>query len=163
MIHQRHSILGPLVLKYNSDNFLTFTADRDRTVSRRSEPNSCSTLIGEQPNPWDLLQPQDVKSRHRGANQSCRYELSRIISLLSLAYLLSIGDDLSIQNHRITMTNFRYCSISKSHSKADLCHYTLQKAKTFLSLPLYTSVTILEETAPVKLPIINFFLIKIKN
>jgi hypothetical protein len=47
--------------------FPTPTADRDRTVSRRSEPSSRTALIGEQPNPWDLLQPQDAMSRHRGA------------------------------------------------------------------------------------------------
>ena len=39
--------------------------DRDRTVLRRSEPSSRTTLTGEQPDPWDLLQPQDVMSRHR--------------------------------------------------------------------------------------------------
>ena len=53
------------------------------------EPSSRATLIGEQPNPWDLLQPQDVTSRHRGAKPSRRYELLDSISLLSLAYLLS--------------------------------------------------------------------------
>src|SRR5437763_17090377 len=39
--------------------------DRDRTVSRRSEPSSRTALTGEQPDPWDLLQPQDATSRHR--------------------------------------------------------------------------------------------------
>ncbi len=58
-------------------------------VSRRSEPSSRATLIGEQPNPWDLLQPQDVTSRHRGAKPPRRYELLGEISLLSPAYLLS--------------------------------------------------------------------------
>src|ERR1700678_1854376 len=62
----------------------------DRTVSRRSEPSSRTTLIGEQPNPWDLLQPQDVMSRHRGAKHSRRYGLLGSISLLSPAYLLSV-------------------------------------------------------------------------
>src|SRR5207244_13174782 len=62
----------------------------DRTVSRRSEPSSRTTLIGEQPNPWDLLQPQDVMSRHRGAKQRRRYGLLGVISLLSPAYLLSV-------------------------------------------------------------------------
>ena len=62
----------------------------DRTVSRRSEPSSRTTLIGEQPNPWDLLQPQDVMSRHRGAKHCRRYELLGSISLLSPAYLLSV-------------------------------------------------------------------------
>ena len=60
-----------------------------RTVSRRSEPSSRTTLIGEQPNPWDLLQPQDVMSRHRGAKLRRRYERLGGISLLSLGYLLS--------------------------------------------------------------------------
>ena len=67
----------------------TPTTDRDRTVSRRSEPSSRATLMGEQPNPWDLLQPQDVTSRHRGAKPLRRYELLGGISLLSPEYLLS--------------------------------------------------------------------------
>ena len=58
--------------------------------SLRSEPSSRTTLIGEQPNPWELLHPQDVMSRHRGAKQLHRYELLRVISLLSPAYLLSV-------------------------------------------------------------------------
>ena len=58
-------------------------ADRDRTVSRRSEPSSRTTLMGEQPNPWDLLQPQDVMSRHRGAEPRRRYGRSGVTSLLS--------------------------------------------------------------------------------
>ena len=68
---------------------LTPATDRDRTVSRRSEPSSRATLIGEQPNPWDLLQPQDVTNRHRGAKPHRRYELLGEISLLSPEYLLS--------------------------------------------------------------------------
>ena len=64
-------------------------ADRDRTVSRRSEPSSRTALIGEQPNPWDLLQPQDAMSRHRGAKPRRRCELLGVISLLSPEYLLS--------------------------------------------------------------------------
>ena len=74
----------------NSSQQSTPTADRDQTVSRRSEPSSRTTLIGEQPNPWDLLQPQDVMSRHRGAKRPRRYELLGVISLLSPAYLLSV-------------------------------------------------------------------------
>src|SRR5690625_1603823 len=58
---------GPLVLRTAPRKFLTPTLDRDRTVSRRSEPSSRASLMGEQPNPWDLLQPQDETSRHRGA------------------------------------------------------------------------------------------------
>ena len=89
-VHQRYVHPGPLVLRADPLNSPTPTADRDRTVSRRSEPSSRTTLIGEQPNPWDLLQPQDVMSRHRGAKRFRRYELLGIISLLSPAYLLSV-------------------------------------------------------------------------
>src|ERR1700681_4778880 len=89
-LHQRYVHPGPLVLRTDPLNSPTPTADRDRTVSRRSEPSSRTTLISEQPNPWDLLQPQDVMSRHRGAKPDRRYELLDLISLLSLAYLLSV-------------------------------------------------------------------------
>ena len=88
-IHQRSVQFGPLVLKSEPLKLPTPTTDRDRTVSRRSEPSSRATLIGEQPNPWDLLQPQDVTSRHRGAKPPRRCELLGEISLLSPAYLLS--------------------------------------------------------------------------
>ena len=84
LIHQRFVHFGPLVLKAAPLNHPTPTADRDRTVSRRSEPSSRTALIGEQPNPWDLLQPQDAMSRHRGAKPSRRCELLGKISLLSL-------------------------------------------------------------------------------
>ena len=89
-IHQRYVHPGPLVLRTDPLKIPAPTADRDRTVSRRSEPNSRTTLIGEQPNPWDLLQPQDVMSRHRGAKRPRRYGLLGVISLLSLEYLLSV-------------------------------------------------------------------------
>ena len=88
-LHQRYVHPGPLVLGTDPFKTPTPTADRDRTVSRRSEPSSRATLIGEQPNPWDLLPPQDVTSRHRGAKPPRRYELLGEISLLSPAYLLS--------------------------------------------------------------------------
>ena len=88
-VHQRCVRLGPLVLESAPLKLLTPTTDRDRTVSRRSEPSSRATLIGEQPNPWDLLQPQDVTNRHRGAKPYRRYELLGKISLLSPEYLLS--------------------------------------------------------------------------
>ena len=90
LVHQWYVHPGPLVLGTNLFNFPTPTEDRDRTVSRRSEPSSRTTLIGEQPNPWDLLQPQDVMSRHRGAKHRRRYELLGGISLLSPEYLLSV-------------------------------------------------------------------------
>jgi hypothetical protein len=90
LVHQRFVHPGPLVLGVAPLNHPTPVADRDRTVSRRSEPSSRTALIGEQPNPWDLLQPQDAMSRHRGAKPCRRYELLGRISLLSPEYLLSV-------------------------------------------------------------------------
>jgi hypothetical protein len=88
-IHQRYVHLGPLVLETALFNIPTPTTDRDRTVLRRSEPSSRTALMGEQPNPWNLLQPQDAMSRHRGAKPPRRCELLGEISLLSPEYLLS--------------------------------------------------------------------------
>ena len=88
--HHMYVNLGPLVLEIKPLNFPAPTVDKDRTVSRRSAPSSRATLIGEQPNPWGLLQPQDVTRRHRGAKPRRRYELLGAISLLSLTYLLSV-------------------------------------------------------------------------
>ena len=89
LVHQSYVLPNPLVLKKNLLKFRTPTADRDRPVSRRSEPSSRTTFIGEQPNPWELLHPQDVMSRHRGAKPPRRFGRSVAISLLSPEYLLS--------------------------------------------------------------------------
>ena len=88
--HQSYVRPGPLVLGTAFLNIPSAAEDRDRTVSRRSEPSSRTALMGEQPNPWDLLQPQDAMSRHRGAKPSRRYGLLGKISLLSPGYLLSV-------------------------------------------------------------------------
>src|ERR1700682_3108340 len=88
--HQRSVHPGPLVLRTTPLTNPPPAADRDRTVSRRSEPSSRTALMGEQPNPWDLLQPQDATSRHRGAKPGRRWGLLGPISLLSPEYLLSV-------------------------------------------------------------------------
>ena len=87
--YQRFVHPGPLVLWAGLLRIPTSAEDRDQTVSRRSEPSSRAALIGEQTNPWDLLQPQDATSRHRGAKPPRRCGLLGEISLLSPAYLLS--------------------------------------------------------------------------
>src|SRR3954453_13811396 len=81
--HQWLDPPGPRALGAAPRNLLPPPTDRDRTVSRRSEPSSSAALMGEQPNPWDLLQPQDATSRHRGAKPCRRYGLLGKISLLS--------------------------------------------------------------------------------
>src|SRR6218665_3089320 len=90
LTHQRFVQPGPLVLGSDALKFPARAEDRDRTVSRRSKPSSRTALMGEQPNPWDLLQPQDATSRHRGAKLCRRYGLLGKISLLSLEYLLFV-------------------------------------------------------------------------
>ena len=88
--YQRSVIPGPLVLELLFSSFLYYMADRDKTVSRRFKPSSRTSLNGEQPYPWDRLQPQDEMSRHRGAKQRRRYGRLDAISLLSPEYLLSV-------------------------------------------------------------------------
>ena len=83
LAHQRLVPPGPLVLRRDPLKLPTPAEDRDRTVSRRSEPSSRTALTGEQPDPWDRLQPQDATSRHRGAKPRRRCELLGEISLLS--------------------------------------------------------------------------------
>ena len=90
LAHQRFVRPGPLVLGAALLKIPTRAEDRDRTVSRRSKPSSRAALMGEQPNPWDQLQPQDATSRHRGAKPCRRYGLLGKISLLSPGYLLSV-------------------------------------------------------------------------
>ena len=125
-VHQRCVLPGPLVLRKAPFKYPTPMADRDRTVSRRSEPSSRTTLIGEQPNPWDLLRPQDVMSRHRGAKHSRRCGLLGSISLFPRRTFYPLSDGPSIWTHRITMTDFRLCSNRRSRSQASLCHCTLK-------------------------------------
>ena len=127
-VHQRYVHPGPLVLGTAPLKYPTPTADRDRTVSRRSKPSSRTTLIGEQPNPWDLLQPQDVMSRHRGAKPPRRCGLLGEISLLSPAYLLSVERwpfHLEPPDHYDRLSSLLHPSVSQSgglmplHSSAD--------------------------------------------
>ena len=127
LVHQRYVHPGPLVLRTNPLKYPTPTADRDRTVSRRSKPSSRTTLIGEQPNPWDLLQPQDVTSRHRGAKPLRRYELLGGISLLSPEYLLSFErcpfhtetpDHYALVSYLIDLSVSQSSALMPLHSKA---------------------------------------------
>src|ERR687886_2844354 len=152
-VHQRYVHPGPLVLGTNPLNSPTPTADRDQTVSRRFEPNSRTTLIGEQPNPWDLLQPQDVMSRHRGAKQPRRYGLLGFISLLSPAYLLSVErwpTHAGPPDHYDRLSSLLDLSVSQSGGLMPL--HSNRRFPTVLSPPSRASVTLWEATAPVKLP-----------
>ena len=153
LVHQRYVHRGPLVLTTGPLKSPAPTTDRDRTVSRRSEPSSRATLMGEQPNPWDLLQPQDVTSRHRGAKPPRRYELLAAISLLSPEYLLSF--------ERRPFHSETAGSLCPSFLPARLVGLTVKlpcaialyaRLPAVLREPWEASVTLLEATTPVKLP-----------
>src|SRR6202035_4768559 len=152
-VHQRYVHSGPLVLGAAPVKSPAPTADREQTVSRRLEPSSRTTLNGEQPYPWDRLQPQDVMSRHRGAKHRRRYELLGGISLLSPACLLSVErwpfhseppDHFDLLSHLLDLSVSQSSTLLPMHIEA--------RFPTVLSVPSYSSVTLLEETAPVKLP-----------
>ena len=134
-VHQRYVHPGPLVLGTAPLNLPTPTADRDRTVSRRSEPSSRTTLIGEQPNPWDLLQPQDVMSRHRGAKHHRRCGRLGVSACYPRRTFYPLSDGPSTWNHRITKTDFRLCSTCLSYSQAGFCLCTRRTISVRLSLP----------------------------
>ena len=127
-VHQRCVRPGPLVLGTAPLKSPTPMADRDRTVSRRSKPSSRTALIGEQPNPWDLLQPQDVMSRHRGAKLLRRCGLLGGISLLSPEYLLSVErwpfhteppDHYDLLSHLLDMSVSQLSTLMPLHSMRD--------------------------------------------
>ena len=124
-VHQRFVHPGPLVLGTDPFNFPAPTEDKNQTVSRRSEPSSRTSLIGEQPNPWDLLQPQDEMSRHRGAKHPRRCELLGGISLLSPEYLLSVErwpfhseppDHFGLLSHLLDLRVLQLSSLMPMHS-----------------------------------------------
>jgi hypothetical protein len=142
LVHQRSVPPNPLVLGRDLLKRPTTTPDRDRPVSRRSEPSSRTALIGEQPNPWDLLQPQDAMSRHRGAKPSRRCGLLAKISLLSPEYLLS--DERRPFHSEFAgslgpaFTSARLIGLAVKHT------YTLmlyERLPTVLSMPWDSSVT----------------------
>ena len=141
--HQSFVPPNPLVLGRELLKSLTPTEGRDRPDSRRSEPSSRAALIGEQPNPWDLLQPQDAMSRHRGAKPPRRYELLGEISLLSPEYLLSDErrpfHSESAGSLGPTFVSARAISLAVRHT------YTLTlyaRLLTALSVPSRSSVTL---------------------
>ena len=142
-VHQRSVHPGPLVLGTDPFNIPTPTADRDQTVSRRSEPNSRTALNGEQPYPWDLLQPQDAMSRHRGAKQPRRYGLLGVISLLSPAYLLSVERwpfHTGPPDHYDRLSSLLDLSVSQSGGLMPL--HSNRRFPTVLSPPSRASVTL---------------------
>ena len=152
-VHQRSVHPGPLVLRTAPLRYPTPTPDRDRTVSRRSEPSSRTALMGEQPNPWDLLQPRDAMSRHRGAKPLRRCELLGVISLLSQGSFLSVE---RWQSHFHTTGSLSPTFVPAPPVgvavKLPSAFALFEWFPTILREPLSASDTLSEATAPVKLP-----------
>src|SRR4029079_16944989 len=128
LVHQRYVHSGPLVLGAAPVKSPAPTADRDQTVSRRFKPSSRTTLNGEQPYPWDRLQPQGVMSRHRGAKHRRRCELLGGISLLSPEYLLSVErwpfhseppDHLDLLSHLLDLSVSQSSTLMPMHKPCD--------------------------------------------
>ena len=143
---------GPLVLRTAPLKFPTPATDRDRTVSRRSEPSSRAALMGEQPNPWDLLQPQDATSRHRGS----RHPPVDVNSWgRSACYprgsFYPLSDGPPTRNHRITKPDFSPAPPVCVTVRLPSAFALFERFPTVLREPLGASVT-QEATAPVKLP-----------
>ena len=141
--HKRFVHPGPLVLRTGPLKSPAPTLDRDRTVSRRSEPSSRTALIGEQPNPWELLHPQDAMNRHRGAKPERRCELLTPISLLSPAYLLSVERwpfHEGPPDHYDRLSSLLDSSVSQSGRLMPL--HSIRRFPTVLSLPSRASVTL---------------------
>ena len=111
LAHESYVHPGPLVLGTDLLKLPSATEDRDRTVSRRSKPSLRTALMGEQPNPWDLLRPQDAMSRHRGAKPPRRYELLGEIACYPRRTFYPLSDGPSTRNHRITKSYFRICLV----------------------------------------------------
>ena len=121
--HQSSVRPGPLVLGTALLRSPTAATDRDRTVSRRSKPSSRTALMGEQPNPWEMLHPQDATSRHRGAKPPRRYGLLGEMSLLSPGYLLSVDHrrfHMQPLGHYALLSHLLDVSVSQSSSLVSL-------------------------------------------
>ena len=151
-VHRRCVHPGPLVLRTAPLKYPAPTTDRDRTVSRRSEPSSRTALMGEQPNPWNRLQLQDAMSRHRGAKPPRRCGLLGEISLLSPGSLLSV-ERRQFHSHTAGSLTPTFVTARDVPLAVRLASAFALSARfpSVLSEPLNASVTLLEATAPVKL------------
>ena len=133
-VHQRYVHPGPLVLGTAPLKSPAPTADRDRTVSRRSEPSSRTSLMGEQPNPWDLLRPTlgtYFSPRMRRAdievpNTPVDVNSWGVSACYPRGSFYPLSDGPSTRYHRITKPDFRPCSTCLSRSQAPFCLYTLR-------------------------------------
>ena len=146
LVHQRYVHSGPLVLGTAPLNFPTPTADRDRTVSRRSEPSSRATFIGEQPNPWDPLQPQDVTSRHRIIPMLSNGVRLYLHLVTDLSCIEPIGDSRNIVSLEFTrggvLRGSYRLAVSISRLSFQISRYrVIELVEKHIQIPLIASIT----------------------
>jgi hypothetical protein len=115
LAHQRFVRPGPLVLGTALLKTPTRTADRDRTVSRRSKH---SPTLGTDSSPRmrraDIEVPNHPVDMDSWGRSAC-YPRGTFYPL---------SDGASTSHRRITSPDFRPCSTRRSHSQAPLCTYT---------------------------------------
>ena len=102
----------------------TRTADRDRTVSRRSKPSSRAALMGEQPNPWTYSSPRMRRADIEVPNHPVDMDSWGRSACYPRGTFYPLSDTASTSRCRITSPYFRTCSTCQSHSQAPLCTYT---------------------------------------
>ena len=129
LINHRYVHPGPLVLRTAPFKYPTPATDKDRTVSRRSEPSSRTALMGEQPNPWNVLRhfhlqttgslsPTFVSDRHvcLSVKLPSAFTLFSAISVRAeetfgrLRY--SFGGDRPSQTARLTLSSSQFMTNS---------------------------------------------------
>jgi hypothetical protein len=118
--NQRCVPSGPLVLGRAPLKPPAPVADRDRTVSRRSEPSSRAALMGEQPNPWDLLQPRMRRADIEVPNLPAAVDARGRSACYPRGNFYPLIDGPSTRDHRFTRPGFRPCSACRPHSQAPL-------------------------------------------
>ena len=125
LAHQRSSHLGPLVLEMTPLTLPTPTTDRDRTVSRRSEPSSRDAFMGEQPNPWDLLQPRMRRADIEVPNLAVDVNSWARSACYPRGSFYPLSHTPSTRKCGITKPDFRPCLARQPRSQAPLCLCTL--------------------------------------
>ena len=82
LLHNLYVHPGPLVLRTAPFKYPPPATDKDRTVSRRSEPSSRTALMGEQPNPWNVLSVERWHFHsHSTGSLSPTFVSARLVSL----------------------------------------------------------------------------------
>ena len=112
--------------KVRTPQFSTPATDRDRTVSRRSEPSSRATFNRRTAEPLGTFQPQDGRADIEVPNRRVDMSSWRRSACYPRSTFYPLSDGQSTQNHRITIPCFRTWSTCKSHSQAPLCYCTLR-------------------------------------